>query len=152
MADRVPIVTNRRALHEFEVLERLEAGMVLTGTEVKSLREGTANLRDAYVFVEGGEAFVVGLHIPPYAAGNRYNHEPDRIRKLLLHRREIDRMRGRVQERGLTMVPLVLYWKDGRVKLELGLARGKNVRDKRATEAARDARREIDRAMKERAR
>jgi SsrA-binding protein len=152
VADRVPIVTNRRALHEFEVLERLEAGMVLTGTEVKSLREGTANLRDAYVFVEGGEAFVVGLHIPPYAAGNRYNHEPDRIRKLLLHRREIDRMRGRVQERGLTMVPLVLYWKDGRVKLELGLARGKNVRDKRATEAARDARREIDRAMKERAR
>lgn len=146
------IVTNRRARYEYEILERFEAGLSLLGTEVKSLRAGGAVMRDAYAFVRSGEVFLDGVHIAPYRQASRFNHEPDRSRKLLLHRKQIAEIDERVSERGLTLVPLSLFWKDGKVKVELGLARGKNVRDKRAVESERDARREIDRAVKDHAR
>jgi SsrA-binding protein len=144
------ISENRRARHEYNLLERFEAGLVLTGTEVKSLREGHATLQRAFAELRDGEVWLVGAHIPEYAQGNMANHDPDRDRKLLLRRREIDSLLGKVQQRGLTIVPTKLYFKDGRVKVELALARGKEARDKRRDLAERDARRQIERELKSR--
>jgi SsrA-binding protein len=142
------IVDNRRARHEYHLSDRVEAGLALTGTEVKSLRNGKATLQQAYAEVRGGEAWLVGLHVPEYVEGNRANHDPDRSRKLLLHRREIDRLAASVAEKGFTVVPTRLYFKGGRVKVELALARGKELRDKRRDIADRDAKRQIDRELK----
>jgi SsrA-binding protein len=144
------IVDNRRARHDYELLDRIEAGLVLSGTEVKSLREGRATLGQAYAEVRDGELWLVGSHIAVYDQGNRANHDPDRDRKLLVHRRELDSLYGKVRERGLTLVPTRLYWKDGRAKVELALARGKERIDKRRDLAARDAKRQIERALKSR--
>ena len=144
------IVDNRRARREYHLTERIEAGLVLGGTEVKALRDGKATLQQAYAEVRDGEAWLVGLHIPEYGHGNRENHEPDRPRKLLMHRREIDRLYGQVREKGFTLVPTRLYFKDGRVKAEIALARGKELRDKRRAVADRDARRQIERELKSR--
>ena len=146
------IADNRRARHDYHLLERVEAGLVLHGTEVKSLREGRATLARAYGEVRDGEAWLVGLHISAYDSAGYASHDPDRDRKLLLHRREIDRLRGSVQEKGLTLVPTRLYFKDGRAKVELALARGKEQRDKRRDIAKRDADRQIERALKARRR
>ena len=142
------IVDNRRARHDFHLSDRVEAGVVLSGTEVKALREGKAPLQQAYAEVRDGEAWLVGLHIPEYVQANRANHEPDRPRKLLLHRREIDRLYGQVREKGFTLVPTRLYFKDGRVKAEIALARGKELRDKRRSIADRDAKRQMERELK----
>ncbi len=147
MAEKL-IADNRRARHDYNLLDRYEAGLVLTGTEVKSLRGGKASLQQSYAEVRDGEAWLVGLHVPEYVEGNRSNHDPDRPRKLLLHRREIDRLYGQVREKGFTVVPTKLYFKDGRVKVELALARGKELRDKRRDIAARDARRQMERELK----
>jgi len=145
-----PIADNRRARHDYHLLERLEAGLVLTGTEVKSLRGGRTTMGQAYADIRDGEAWLHGLEIATYDQGNRANHEPTRSRKLLLHRREIDRLYGQVREKGLTVVPTRLYFKDGRVKVELALARGKDVRDKRRTIADRESKRQLERALKSR--
>jgi SsrA-binding protein len=142
------IVDNRRARHDYHLTDKVEAGLVLRGTEVKSLRLGQATLQQAYAEVREGEAWLNGLHIPEYIEGNRSNHDPDRPRKLLLHRREIDRIYGQVREKGFTVVPTRLYFKDGRVKVELALAKGKEVRDKRRAIADRDAKRQMERALK----
>jgi SsrA-binding protein len=144
------IADNRKARHEYELLERYEAGLVLTGTEVKSLRDGGASLQQAYADVRGDEVWLIGAHIAEYGQGNVQNHEPDRDRKLLLHRREIESLHGKVRERGLTLVPTRLYFKDGKVKVEVALARGKERRDKRRDIAKRDADRQIERALKTR--
>jgi SsrA-binding protein len=144
------ITLNRRARHEYAVEETLEAGIVLTGTEIKSIRAGRVNLAEAYARVERGEAWLIGAHIAPYEQGNRYNHEPRRTRKLLLHRDQIAELVGKVNAKGLTLVPLRLYIRDGRAKLELGIARGKKSHDKRRTIAERDQRRELAREVKER--
>jgi SsrA-binding protein len=127
----------------------VECGLVLTGTEVKSLREGKAQLKDSYATVRDGEMWLIGLYIPPYGPAARENHDPERPRKLLAHRREIDRMVGRVQERGLTIVPTRLYFRDGRAKVEIALARGKDRFDKRQTIRAREERRDIERAVRD---
>jgi SsrA-binding protein len=150
-ADRV-VATNRKAYHLYEILESYEAGLVLRGTEVKSLREGKAHFKDSYAHFEGGEAWLVGCHISPYHHGSDANHDPDRSRKLLLHRGELNRLLGKVQERGLTLVPLRLYFKNGRAKVELGLARGKKLHDKRRSIREREERRELDRAARTRER
>ena len=142
------IAENRRARHDYHLLERHEAGIALTGTEVKSLRAGRADLARAFADVRGNEVWLVGAHIDEYAQGNLANHDPDRERKLLLHRREIDSLLGKTRERGLTLIPTRLYFKDGRVKVELALARGKETRDKRRDLAERDAKRQIERALK----
>jgi SsrA-binding protein len=147
MAEKL-IAENRRARHDYQLLERFEAGLVLTGTEVKSLRDGRATLAQAWADVRDGEAWLHGAEIAIYDQGNRANHDPTRARKLLLHRREIDRLYGQVREKGLTLVPTRLYFKDGRVKVELALARGKDVRDKRRAVAEREAKRDIERALK----
>jgi SsrA-binding protein len=144
------IATNRKALHDYDILETVEAGLVLQGTEVKALRDSRADLRDAYARVEGGEAWLLGCHISPYSQGNRENHRPERPRKLLLHRQEIARLLGKVMEKGLTLVPLRLYFKQGRVKVELGLARGRKTVDKRHAIREREERREMDRAIRAR--
>ncbi len=144
------IVENRRARHDYQLLDRYEAGLQLAGTEVKSLRDGRASLAQAYADIRDGEAWLGGSHISLYDQGNRANHDPYRDRKLLLHRRELDSLMGKVRERGLTLVPTRLYWKDGRVKVELALARGKERIDKRRDLAARDAQRQIERALKAR--
>lgn len=146
------IAENRRARHDYHLLDRVEAGLVLTGTEVKSLREGRAHLRQAYGDIRDGELWLVGAHIAPYEQGSMGQHEPDRPRKLLLHRREIDSLRGKVQEKGLTLVPTRLYFKNGRAKVELAVAKGKETRDKRRDIAKRDADRQIERALKSRSR
>ena len=146
------VADNRRARHEFELLERIEAGLVLQGTEVKALREGRATIERAFADVRGNEIWLVGANIAAYDKGGFANHDPERDRKLLLHRREIDRLRGRVQERGLTLVPTRLYFKGGRAKVELALARGKELRDKRRDIAKREADRQIERALKSRQR
>ena len=139
---------NRRARHEFSIDETFEAGIVLTGTEIKSIRNGKANLSDAYARIERGEAWLIGAHIAPFEQGNRNNHEPKRERKLLLHRSEIDELLGRTKAKGQTIVPLRLYLTGrGRAKLELGLARGKQLHDRRRDIAERDARREIARQL-----
>jgi SsrA-binding protein len=142
------VARNRRALHEYEILDRLEAGIVLQGTEVKGLRERGATITDAYVQIRGGEAWLVGAHISEYDNAGRFSHDPRRTRKLLLHKREIERLAQALSEKGLSLVPLRLYFTEGRAKLELGLGRGKTLYDKRRTIAERDARREADRAMK----
>ena len=144
------VVDNRRARHDYHLLDRLEAGLVLTGTEVKSLRAGRAHLRNAYADVREGEAWLVGAHIAEYEQGNVANHDPDRDRKLLLHRGEIASLIGKVRERGLTLVPTRLYFKDGRAKVELAVAKGKESRDKRRDIAKREADRQIERALKAR--
>jgi SsrA-binding protein len=149
MAEKL-IAENRKARHDYHLLERVEAGLVLTGTEVKSLRDGRATLGQAWADIREGEAWLQGAEIATYAQGNVANHEPTRPRKLLLHRREIDRLSAQVREKGLTLVPTRLYFKDGRVKVELALARGKDVRDKRQAVVERDAKRQIERAMKSR--
>jgi SsrA-binding protein len=144
------IAENRKARHEYQLLERYEAGIVLTGTEVKSLRDGRASLQQAYADVRDGEVWLIGAHIDEYGHGNLQNHEPARDRKLLLHRKEIASLIGKVRERGFTLVPTKLYFKDGKAKVELALARGKDVRDKRRDIAKRDADRQIERALKSR--
>ena len=149
MAEKL-IADNRKARRDYHLLDRVEAGIALTGTEVKSLREGRVELRQAYADVRDGEVWLVGVHIAEYGHGNIQNHEPDRDRKLLLHRREISSLIGKVQERGLTLVPTRLYWKNGRAKVELALARGKEQRDKRRDIAKREAQRDIERAFKAR--
>ena len=144
------IVDNRRARHDYHLLDRVEAGVVLTGTEVKSLREGKTSLQQAYAEVRDGQAWLVGAHISVYEQGNRENHDPDRDRKLLLHRKELDSLAGKVRERGFTLVPTKLYFHDGRAKVELALARGKEGRDKRRDIARREAQRDMERALKAR--
>src|SRR5947209_17415907 len=144
------VAVNRRATHDYFIDERIEAGLVLTGTEIKSIREGRVNLREGYARIAGDEAWLTNVHIAPYEQGNRYNHEPLRDRKLLLHRDEINTLMGRVRQRGYTIVPLQLYLKNGRAKVELGLARGKREFDKRESIARREAQREIDRSLRER--
>jgi SsrA-binding protein len=144
------IARNRRARFDYHILETWEAGIVLTGTEVKALRAGKANISDAYAVVNGGEVFLLNLNIPPYEQGNRYNHEPTRTRKLLLHRREIRRMIGAVERQGLTLIALELYFKRGVAKVALALGKGKQLHDKRATERERDDAREMARAVRER--
>jgi SsrA-binding protein len=147
---RKPIAENRRAYHDFHILERIEAGIALTGTEVKSLRDGGGNLRDSYAVLRDGEVFLVGASIAPYGHGNLANHEPDRDRKLLLHRREIRQLDQQVSQRGMTIVPLSLYFSEGKVKLEIAVAKGKEGPDKRRATAERDAKRQIEREIKER--
>ena len=144
------IATNRRARYLYEILEVVEAGIVLAGPEVKSLRAGQATLTDGFAFEKGGELFLRGVHIPHYANAGRANVDPERERKLLLHRREIARLAGKVTERGLTLAPLSLYWKDGRAKVELALARGKKTVDKRQAVKKREDEREMDRARRRR--
>ena len=144
------IADNRRARRDYELLERVEAGVVLSGTEVKSARDGKVQLGQAYGDIRGGEAWLVGASIAEYAQGGPFGHEPDRDRKLLLHRSEIDSLYGKVREKGLTLVPTRLYFKNGRAKVELALARGKEQRDKRSDIAKRDADRQIERALKSR--
>ncbi|NCC82571.1 MAG: SsrA-binding protein SmpB [Clostridia bacterium] len=146
------ISENRKARHDYFVLETYEAGVELTGTEVKSLRQGKSTLSDSYVSVKDMELFVQGWHIAPYEQGNRFNKDPLRARKLLMHKREIYRLAGRVQQDGLTLVPLKIYFKDSRVKLELGVCKGKKLYDKRETRAKQDADRDIARTLKERGR
>jgi SsrA-binding protein len=151
MAEKLKLIAeNRKARHEYHLLDRVEAGLVLTGTEVKSLRTGKADLARAYATVRDGEAWLVGLHIAPYEQGTTASHDPDRDRKLLLHAREIASLTGKVKERGLTLVPTRLYFKDGRVKVELALGRGKELHDKRRDVAKRDAQRQIERALRAR--
>ncbi len=147
-----PIAENRRARHDYHLLEKFEAGIALTGTEIKSLRDGQVTLQRAFAELREGEAYLVGAHISEYAQGNLQNHDPDRDRKLLLHRREIDSLLGKTRERGLTLVPTRMYFKDGRVKVEIALARGKEARDKRRDLVERDAQRQIERALKDRRR
>lgn len=142
------IASNRKAFHDYFVLQKMEAGLALTGTEVKSLREAKVNLKDSYVDVYRGEAWLVGAHISPYTHGNRENHDPERRRKLLLHRREIDKLQGQIVEKGLTIVPLRLYFKAGRVKAEIAVVRGKKLFDKRESEKRRELDREAEAAMK----
>jgi SsrA-binding protein len=144
------IATNRRARHEYQVEDVVEAGLALTGTEVKSLRAGRATLTDGFALITDNEVWLHGVHIPQYTQGTWTNHDPRRIRKLLLHRQEIDRLASSTRERGLTLVPLSLYFRDGRVKIELGLARGKRTYDKRHDLAKRDAAREVDRELRRR--
>ena len=146
------ICRNRRAFHDYEIMDRLECGVVLTGTEVKSLRDGHASLEDAYAKLEGGEVWMIGSDIPEYAMGNRMNHKPKRPRKLLLHRQEINKFAGKASERGFTLVPLRLYFKEGRAKVELAIARGKQLYDKRQSQKKADAQREIRRSISERRR
>ena len=141
------ICRNKRAFHEYAISERMECGIVLTGTEVKSLREGSANLEDAYARIEDGEVWLIGSDIPEYSMGNRLNHKPKRPRKLLLHRREIAKFAGKAEQRGFTLVPLRLYFKQGRAKVELAVARGKQQHDKRQDQKTAEAQREIRRAM-----
>src|SRR5262245_55049740 len=145
-----PIARNKRARHEYELLESWEAGLVLQGSEVKSLRAGQANLNDAFGIVREGEVFLINLHIAPYSHGGNYNHEPTRTRKLLLHRREIRRLIGSVERKGLTLVPLELYFRRGQAKVRIALGRGKQAHDKRADVKKRDAEREIARVFRAR--
>src|SRR5437763_16966047 len=150
--DVQPICRNKRAYHEYEVFDALECGIVLTGTEVKSLREHAASLEEAYAKIDGGEVWLIGSDIPEYTMGNRLNHKPKRARKLLLHKREIDKFAGKASQQGYTLVPLRLYFKAGRAKIEIAVARGKKQYDKREVKEKAEAAREIRKAMKERRR
>ncbi len=143
------VAQNKKARHDYFIEQALEAGIVLSGTEVKSIRQGKVNLKDSYAMIEGGEVIITGMHISPYEQGNIFNKDPMRNRKLLLHKNEIDRLIGYTQQKGLSLVPLQLYFKRGIVKLELGIAKGKKLYDKRDDIAERDAKRDIDRKMKE---
>ena len=143
------VAQNRKARHDYFIIDAFECGIVLTGTEIKSVRAGNLNLKDSYASLEGGELWLTGMHISPYDKGTYYNHEPERNRKLLLHRHELIRLRGKIREKGLTLVPLSVYIKDGRrAKVELALARGKTAHDKRDAIADRDAKRDIARAVR----
>lgn len=144
------IADNKAARHDFFVLEQIECGIELVGTEVKSIRAGRVNLKDAWCSVDNGEMWVKGMHISPYEQGNIFNRDPMRVRKLLLHKKEIMRLFGKVKQEGLTLIPMALYFKGSRVKVALGLCKGKNLHDKRQDMANKAAAREIDRAMKER--
>ncbi len=144
------LAKNRKARHDFSIEETLEAGIALQGTEVKSMRAGKVNLKDSYAKVEGGEIFLYNMHVNTYEQASRFNHDPLRTRKLLMHRREINRLIGHVQEKGYTLVPLSVYLRKGMVKVELALAKGKKVFDKRRTLAEKDAKREMERAFKDR--
>ena len=144
------MATNKKAFHDYFVLEKIEAGIVLLGTEVKAIREGRLNLKDSYAMVQAGEAYLFNCHISPYSHGNRENHNPTRSRKLLLHQREIRKLIGKTQEKGLTLAPLRVYLKRGKIKVELGVARGKKLIDKRETERRKEADREARAAMKHR--
>jgi SsrA-binding protein len=149
--DEVKVICrNKRAFHEYEVLESVECGIALTGTEVKSLRDGHASLEDAYAKLDEGEVWLIGSDVPEYAMGNRMNHKPKRARKLLLHRREINKFAGKATQKGFTLVPLKLYFKGGLAKVELAVARGKQLHDKREASKKADAQREIRRAMTDR--
>ncbi len=153
MTENVKVIaTNRKAYHDYHVEETHEAGVVLTGTEIKSVRAGSVNLRDSYAQVRNGEMWLMNVHIAPYEPASKQNADPYRDRKLLMHRNEIMRLMGRVQEKGLTLVPLRLYLKQNRAKVELGLVRGKKLYDKRATIAKRESAREIERAIKDKVR
>ncbi|ABB14089.1 MULTISPECIES: SsrA-binding protein SmpB [Carboxydothermus] len=144
------IAENRKAYHDYHILEKYEAGIALKGTEVKSIRLGRVNLRDSFARIENGELWLYNMHISPYEQGNRFNHEPKRPRKLLMHKREIMRLFGKTREKGLTLVPLKLYFKGNYAKIELGLAKGKKIYDKREEMAKRDAAREIEKALRAR--
>jgi len=148
MAEEKIVCTNRKATHDYYIEEKYEAGLVLCGTEVKSLRQGRANLKDSYAAIKEGEVYLYNCHISPYSGGNRFNHEPRRTRKLLLHKAQIRKLVGRTVERGYTLVPLRIYFKDGRAKLELALARGKKLYDKRRALKEREVKREIQRVIK----
>ncbi|MBT9138535.1 MAG: SsrA-binding protein [Syntrophomonadaceae bacterium] len=141
---------NRKAFHDYHIDEKYEAGMVLTGTEVKSIRSGKANLKDSYARVENSEVFILNMHVSPYEQGNRFNHEPLRKRKILMNRREINRLIGLTREKGYTLIPLKLYAKKGFIKVEIALARGKKEYDKRDAIAAKEAKREVERVFKDR--
>lgn len=143
------ITSNRKAFHEYFVLERFEAGIELAGTEVKSIRAGNVNIKDAFCTIKDGELFVRGMHISPYEHGNIFNKDPVRPRRLLMHKREIVKLNARIMQDGVALIPLSLYFKDSRVKVELGLCKGKKLHDKRDSEAERQTRRDIDRIMKE---
>jgi SsrA-binding protein len=145
MAD---VATNRRASHRYHLLDRWEAGLVLTGTEVKALRDGKAQIKDGYAALRDGEVWLHNVHIPPYGPASRDNHEPERPRKLLMHRREIERLIGKTREKGLTLVPTRLYFSGGRAKVEIALARGKDVGDKRQAIKEREVKREMERAVR----
>jgi len=142
------ITVNRRAFHDYHIDERFEAGLALVGSEVKSLRAGKANLQDCYARFLGEELYLIGAHISPYGPASQFGHDPIRNRKLLMHRRELDKLAAKVNEKGLTLVPLKLYWKNGRAKAEIGLARGKKLYDKRATIRERDEKLEMERALR----
>ncbi|MDY7042238.1 MAG: SsrA-binding protein SmpB [Chloroflexota bacterium] len=146
------VATNRKARHDYHIEESFEAGIVLTGSEIKSVRAGRVNLRDSYAAVRGGELWLINSHIALYDPASQQNHEPRRSRKLLMHRHQINRLEGQVRERGYTLIPLRMYLRDGRAKVELALARGKRKYDKRRTIAEREAGRQIERALKERGR
>lgn len=150
--DIVSICRNKRAFHEYEIFDALECGIVLTGTEVKSLREHAASLEEAYAKIDGGELWLIGSDIPEYTMGNRLNHKPKRARKLLLHKREIEKFAGKASQQGYTLVPLRLYFKQGRAKIEIAVARGKKTYDKRDVKKKAEAAREIRKAMKEKRR
>lgn len=145
-----PIAQNRKAFHDYYIEDRLEAGIELCGTEVKSIRQGNVNLKDSFCAYKNGEMLVHGMHVSPYEQGNIFNRDPMRARRLLLHKREINKLHARMQQDGLTVIPLSLYLKDSLVKIEIAVARGKKLYDKRDSDAKRSAQRDIDRAMKER--
>ena len=144
------IASNRKAFHDYYVLDRYEAGIELAGTEVKSIRAGTLNLKDSYCTIRDGEIFIRGMHISPYEKGNIFNRDPVRIRRLLMHKKEIRKLNARVMQEGIALIPLSLYFKDSRVKVEVGLCKGKKLYDKRESDAKRQADRDIDRMMKNR--
>ncbi len=150
MAAIKSVAVNRKARHEYFVLETLEAGIELVGTEVKSIRQGNVNLKDSWVNIQDGQAYLMGMHISPYEKGNIFNRDPERVRKLLLHKREIRKMKVDIKTEGLTVIPLSMYFSGSNVKVELGLCKGKKLHDKRATAAERDAKRTMERAMKNR--
>jgi SsrA-binding protein len=147
--DRV-VTTNRRAFHDYFVVETIEAGIALTGTEIKSIRDGKISLAEAYARIENGELWLIGAHIAPYRHGSHANHDPDRSRKLLVHKSELRELRAAIEQKGMTLVPLRLVLKRGRAKLELGVVRGKKLYDKRAATAEREARRDVERAIRDR--
>ena len=144
------IASNKKAYHDYFVLEKFECGVELFGTEVKSIRGGNVNLKDSYCFIKGGQIFATGIHVKPYEQGNIFNRDPDREKRLLMHKKEIMKLFGKVSQEGLTLIPLSLYFKDSRVKVEVGLCKGKKLYDKREAAAEKSAKRDIDRALKER--
>lgn len=141
-------MTNRKALYDYQIQDKYEAGITLLGTEVKSLRDGRANLKDSYAIIKDGEVFLLNCHISPYSHGNLQNHDPLRTRKLLLHKKEIDKLWGKITQQGLTLIPLKLYFKNGRAKVEIGIAKGKRQFEKRDSIKEKEAKREIERHMK----
>jgi len=151
MADGIKVIAeNRKAFHDYFVEQRYEAGIILTGTEIKSIRAGKVNLKDSYADIQDGEVWLNQMHISPYEQGNRFNHDPLRKRKLLLHKAEIAKLAGKVQQQGMTLIPLKIYLKQGLAKIEVGLCKGKKIYDKREDLAKRDAKRQMERELRER--